>query len=371
MMFRSLARYKITSMVGVMLLGIIFGVGGSGNIAPTPHHPGSRPACQLSILSCLTRKLSDSATSTTGAPAHVTTSSVPHSPLTHAQPSTSSSTQILGASALGPLQGNLSAVNAQIILDALAQLPASTRNQITSRLGALTASDAAILGDDIAQVFASLKGDAQSYADALVGVGGFGSSVLSATTGELNAISGLFLPLPSALSGGSNQISLFVSEALSTTVPYIESLLNNAISQVPQAVGPLVLAATYRILAQNTPTDLGNIVALLMDAKALALLHADAYQAELDCNSAQHGKCTAYDRFIISIASVRTAPGQVQQDFVDCGLAPLCTPAQSQAIISWVEEAPASASLTASVKALSAIMQANSYTAAIPWLDAF
>lgn len=365
-MFRSLARYKLAGTIGVILLGVIFGVGGSGNIASAPHHLRSRPACQLSILSCLTHKLSGSDASI---PAHTTTPSSSSS--LHPRPSTPSSTQVPGISALGHLQGNLSPLDAQIILNALAQLPASARSQITGRLDALDVGNAAALGKNIAQVLSTGKGDAQGYANALVGIGGFGSSALSAATGELNAISGLFLPIPSAFSGGNTQISLFVSEALSTTVPYIESLLESGTSQVAQAARPLVLAAAYRALEQNTPTELGNVAVLLLDTRALALLHADAYQANLDCTSAQNGKCTAYDRFIISIAAARTAPEPVQQDIVDCLLAPLCTAAQSQAVVSWVEEAPASASLTASIKALSAIMQSNSYPAAIPWIDAF
>ncbi len=364
MMFRSLARYKLTGTVGVILLGVIFGVGSSGNTTSAPHHVASHSTCQLSILSCLTRRLSSSATSI---PAHTT--APPSSSPSHPQPSTPSSTQLLDMSALGSLQGNLSSQDAQIILSALTQLPASAGRQITGRLDALTSADASILGKNLTQVFTNDNTDAQGYANTLVGVSGFENAVLNTTTAELNAISELFQPLPSAFAGGNTQISLFVSEVLSTTVPYIESLLENALHQVPQVARPLVLAASYRILEQNTPTDLGNIAVLLLDPKAQLLLHDSAYQAQLDCTSAQGTKCTAYDRFIISTAAARTAPFAVQQDFVSCGLAPLCTAAQSQVVISWAKQAspPPSAS---SISTLASLMQADSYATAAAWIDA-
>ncbi len=289
--------------------------------------------------------------------------------------SSSSSPQRLGASALGPLASDLSPGNQQIVLQAMDQLPASAAGGITQRLDGLTAGEAGSLGVDLSQVLGSNTGYAQAYVDALTGAGSGNGAVQAVTASGLDALAGPFQSLPSMLANevnGNTQIASFVSKILSTTVPYIQSLVGNGLAQVSPQAAPLLLVAANRALTAINPANLGYFVALMEDSQAQALATQTAYQAGLACGATLSGTCSTFDQWVLDNAGLKTAPAPIQQDIVNCLLLPLCSTQQYQAILDWIGQVAAdSAAESSSIDSLSAEMQANSYTAAVGWIDAF
>ncbi len=254
-------------------------------------------------------------------------------------------------------------------MDGLA--PSAARN-VTTRLDALPPSEATRLGEDITQAMASDPRDAAALAGALVGSGAT-TALQGVGSAELQAFSAGFQPLPGELSQGNSEIASFVAQILSTTVPHIESLMQGALSRLPAQVAPLLLADANRNLqaANQDPATLGDDVALLEDQVAEALTFRTAYQAGYACGSTLYNTCSAFDRWVISVSGLKTAPEIIQQDIVDCEVLPLCTETDYQGIVQWVDQVAAnSASSSAFMKTLSAAMEANSYVATERWMGA-
>ena len=279
----------------------------------------------------------------------------------------------LGPSALGPLASELSSQVQQVMLTAMDGLSPRAASNVTARLDALSATDATRLAADLTQIMGADPTGAQAYAGALVGTGGAGAAQ-ALSSAELQAFSAGFDPLPGALSEGNSQVASFVSQILSTTVPHIESLMENALGQVAPQVVPLLLADANRGLqaASANPANLGDYVALLEDPSAEALATRTAYQAGYACGSTLYNTCTSFDRWVLSVSGLKTAPPLIQQDIVDCVALPLCTQVQYQGIVSWVDQVAAdSAASAAELRGMSAEMEANSYVATEAWMEAF
>lgn len=286
---------------------------------------------------------------------------------------TSGGTPKLSPSALGPLAARLSPTDERMMLKAMDGLSPSAAGAITTHLDALDAAAAGRLAGDLTVALGADPGGAQDYADTLVGAAG-AEAAQPVATREMQAFSQGFQFLPGALSEGNPQIASFVAQILSTTVPHIESLMENALSQVAAPRVPLLLADANGWLhaASANPSNLGDTVALLEDPTALALSQRTAYQAGYACGLTLANTCTAFDRWMLSIAGLQTAPELIQQDIVDCVVLPLCTRTEYQGIVSWADQVAVNSSRSgALIRGLSAEMEANSYLATERWMEAF
>ena len=226
-----------TGLAGALLLGAC-----GGTSLPASHqasHTAGATSCH-SFVSCLTKKASKVRP----------TASVP----------TQSQNPKLTPSALGPLAGDLSQADQQIMLSAMDSLPASAIRAVTSRLDSLSASDATRLGADLSQVIGADQADAQAYADALVGTGP-PQTASGAAQAEMQAFASALGQLPGALAQGNDQIASFVSQILSTTLPHIEQMMEAALSQVPAEVVPLALADVNAGLAKASATEVQGLSA--------------------------------------------------------------------------------------------------------------
>ncbi|MDA8185123.1 MAG: hypothetical protein M0035_11990 [Actinomycetota bacterium] len=253
----------------------------------------------------------------------------------------------------------------------MSSLSPSAASTITSHLNALSATDAARLGNDLSGVLSADPADSQAYAGALVGTGGTGV-VTGVANAELQEFASALGQLPAALAQGDSQIASLVSELLSTTVPHIEQMMQNSLSQIPAPEVPIALADLHAGLAKASPTEVGDYVALLEDPSAEALATRTAYQAGYACGSTLYGSCSPFDQWVLSVSGLKTAPSLVQQDIVGCVLLPLCTQVEYEGVISWVDQvAAASSASAAEVQGLSAEMEANSFIATERWMGAF
>ncbi|MCL5446657.1 MAG: hypothetical protein M1350_04525 [Actinobacteria bacterium] len=369
--YRLRVRPMTTFLVVIPLLTTV--LSGCATTKPAQARHQKHPApCPSTVLSCLTGDMSHAGGKTNGRayPGSGELGPPPQCPtpanLTQPLP------RHLGTSVLGPLQADLSSGDQQLILDAMDQLPATAADRIARCLDGLDSSKAGVLATNLSLVLEMDSANAGGYAGALVGIRGAGNGPVQVAAGSvLRSISGLFDVLPHALAGGNSQISSFITEGLSTTVPYLEGILQAGVAQVPPAIAPLLLAAAYHILEPNDPAELANLEVLFEAPKAQALTSRYAYQAGLDCG-ASSSKCTAFDRWVTSIAAARTPPPAVQRDAVNCMLLPLCTSVQSKAVIAWVKSGTGGASSgTAALQQLISIMSSNSYAAAQGWIYAF
>ncbi len=334
-------------LVGALLLGACGGTSLSESHQAT--HKSSKGTCQ-SFISCLTAKTTHQPSPQTSAPGPRST---------------------LGPSSLGPLESELPPADQQLMLSAMSSLSPSAASTITSHLNALSATDAARLGNDLSGVLSADPADSQAYAGALVGTGGTGV-VTGVANAELQEFASALGQLPAALAQGDSQIASLVSELLSTTVPHIEQMMQNSLSQIPAPEVPIALADLHAGLAKASPTEVGDYVALLEDPSAEALATRTAYQAGYACGSTLYGSCSPFDQWVLSVSGLKTAPSLVQQDIVGCVLLPLCTQVEYEGVISWVDQvAAASSASAAEVQGLSAEMEANSFIATERWMGAF
>ncbi len=356
-------RWRLAGLLMVLVTGSLLLGACAGGLPSTTASGHSHQTCH-SLVACLSRKVA---------------SRLPTIPASHPASPGSAASQPgsqpanLGPEALGPLSQQLSAANQQVLLGAMDMLSPGAASAVTARLSSLSSSGAARLGADLTQAFAANPRQAPAYADALVGIAG--ASVPQAVAAdEMQAFSAGFESLPGALSQGNTQVASFISQILSTTVPHIEAMMQTALSQVPAQQVPLLLADADRGLQAATanPENLGDLVAVMEDPTALALSERAAYQAGYDCGAALMNTCTSFDRWMLSVAGLKTAPAIIQQDVVDCIALPLCTQTDYQGIISWVDQvAASSASSAAFMNGLSAEMEANSLAATESWMGAF
>lgn len=367
-------RLRSATVLLVVIPLLITVLSGCATTKPTQARHQKHPApCPSTVLSCLTGDMSHAGGKANGH-AHPESGELGSPPPC---PTPANFTQPLprrlGTSVLGRLQADLPSSDQQLILDAMDQLPATAAGRIARCLDRLDSNEAGVLATNLSVVLEMDSANAGSYAGALVGVQGAGNGpVQVASSSVLRSISGLFDVLPRALAGGNPQISSFITEGLSTTIPYLEGILQAGVAQIPPAAAPLLLAAAYRMLKPNDPAGLANFVVLFEAPEAQSLTSHYAYQAGLDCGASSSSKCTAFDRWVTSIAAARTPPPAVQRDAANCILLPLCTSAQSKAVVAWVKSGTGGASSgTAALQQLKSIMTNNSFTAAQGWIYAF
>ncbi len=376
-----------SSIVIAAFLGILLAAcGGASSIAA--QHP-KPTVCRRSVAGChaqathssskespspsriTTNKMPSGTTSVSVHQLHTSGSASPSPSIPAPSQQTSQAPVALGPSALGPLQNDLPGGDAQLIVNAMNQLPPSASSQITNRLNGLSSGEAGALAADLSQVLGSDPANAQGYADALVGVSA-PSAVQTATNDAMQSFSNAFQSLPGQLSQGISQVAAFVSQILSTTVPYIEQLITNGLSQVPSQDEPLLIAMAVRTLGTVSPTQLGDYTALMEDPTAQQLATETAYQAGLACGATLYNTCTPFDQWVLSVSGLKTAPAPIQQDIVDCLLLPVCSQADYQGVIAWVDQVAANSAVNSiSIQALGNEMQANSYAAAQGWIEAF
>ena len=257
-----------------------------------------------------------------------------------------------------------------MMLAAMDGLSPAAAGGVTSHLDALSSSEAARLGADLQAALRADPTNARAYAEALVGSAD--ARVAPAVAGaELQTFRAILGALPGELANGNSQVASLVAEILSTTVPHIEQMMQYGLSQLPAQVVPLALADANRGLAEAPPTELGDYVALLEDPSAEALATRTAYEAGYACGSTLTDTCTPFDRWVLSVSGLKTAPALIQQDIVDCVVLPLCTQVEYQGVISWVDQVAADSSASAAeVQGLSTEMEANSFLATERWMEA-